>query len=128
MTPSQRAGIRYERRVAKTLISLGYTIITGQWFGYKFLGERKINFCQPDIIILAPGRAVIVECKLSQRLDASDQLQLYYQVLAACDSFKSKSQIITAQVYHNARFDVPVQFDFDCLVHGSEPNYNIHWR
>lgn len=128
MTISQRSGIRYERRVAKTLVAQGYDILAGQWFGYKFLGESNHNFCQPDILILGPDRIVIIECKLTQRAEAIKQLQLYSQVLATCDSLCNSHHIVTAQVYHNAKFEVPVAFTFDCLFDGTKTDYNIHWR
>lgn len=77
--PAQKAGLRYEDRVAKFLAAVAddYEVKHGAWIEYE--DRYGFGVCQPDIILVnhtAP--LVIVECKLTATKSAFKQLRDLY--------------------------------------------------
>lgn len=85
LTPKQKAGLRYERKVHERLQEqYGLAYLPSIWFDY-FDGE-DIKHCQPDGLLLLPDDRVlvIVEVKYSHTPEAFWQLEhLYVPVLRA---------------------------------------------
>jgi hypothetical protein len=76
---AKAAGLRYERALAKALPP-GW--LHGQWF--EFWDANGHGYCQPDFILVEPGRVLVLEAKYTWVLEAHAQLmQLYAPVLRA---------------------------------------------
>jgi hypothetical protein len=80
MTPKQREGKNYERRVEEILIDhpalSGSSLRSGQWL--RFEDETGKGWAQPDFFIPQPDLIWIFECKLTFRDEAVDQLTKLY--------------------------------------------------
>lgn len=74
---SKRYGLSYEKSVAERSGGLH-----GKWF--EFEDANGIGYCQPDVILLLEGEAIVVECKLTEVDEARKQLgRLYIPVVSA---------------------------------------------
>lgn len=70
-------GLRYEKALAKALPK-GFT--HGQWF--QFVDSHGRGWCQPDFFSLSANTTVLLECKLTNVLEAREQItHLYTPVL-----------------------------------------------
>lgn len=70
-------GLQYERAVAQ---ALPQDWLHGQWF--KFCDEGGIGYCQPDFIKVTPTVVLVMECKLTDVMEAKAQLLgLYLPVI-----------------------------------------------
>lgn len=72
LTPAQKAGLAYQRRVGKFLTlwssSLGWELLDGPWL---------VGPCQPDFLLVSPsGCVLVVEAKLTQ-VDCERQFVKY---------------------------------------------------
>ena len=67
MTPSQAAGIRFERKVGTRLEilakSLGGMLEKNPWFQYN--DENGPHACSPDFIFLFDGTVIVIEVKVT---------------------------------------------------------------
>lgn len=80
-TPAQKAGIRYERKVAEHVREQYVNYTVGQWWGFvDRAGYRR--WCQTDGFLMTPEGAIIFEVKVRGVPDAYFQLhQLYRPVV-----------------------------------------------
>jgi hypothetical protein len=70
-------GLQYERAVAGALPA---DWLHGQWF--KFCDEGGVGYCQPDFIRVTATMVFVLECKLTDVMEAKGQLLgLYLPVL-----------------------------------------------
>ncbi len=70
-------GLQYERAVGR---ALGPGWQHGLWF--KFCDEGGVGYCQPDFIRVLPTTVVVLECKLTDVMEAKGQLLgLYLPVM-----------------------------------------------
>jgi len=70
-------GLQYERAVSR---ALGAGWLHGQWF--KFCDEGGIGYCQPDFLRVTPTVVLVMECKLTDVMEAKAQLLgLYLPVM-----------------------------------------------
>lgn len=70
-------GLQYERAVGR---ALGADWLHGQWF--KFCDEGGIGYCQPDFIKVTAFEVIVLECKLTDVMEAKAQLLgLYLPVM-----------------------------------------------
>src|SRR5690349_13859238 len=80
-----KAGLAYEKRVrewAFTEIAARYSLEVSPWFCFIDATEQR-HYCQPDLLLVAPDRMIVVECKIRWTTDAWWQLRkLYIPVLA----------------------------------------------
>lgn len=96
LTPLQRAGLTYERKVFRELCRLQKTdpsfpkgqLLHNQWF--KITNGNDISFCCPDILLVTSKEVFIFECKLTQT-DCSEQLTRYAKI---CEEFFSLPTIV----------------------------------
>ena len=83
LTPVQRAGLAYERKVLRQARAAwaprGAEVLHNPWIRYF---REKTRYCCPDIVILTPGRGVILECKLSWTSEAEEKVLGLYLPLA----------------------------------------------
>lgn len=69
-------GLRFERAVGRALPGA----LHGQWL--KFVDNNGKGFCQPDILFSPrPGVLCVVECKLTDTMEAEGQLKHLYMPL-----------------------------------------------
>lgn len=69
-------GLAYERLLAKTLPQAKHNL----WFRFK--DQNGPGMCSPDFVLLLNGRVVVIECKLTDCVEAEEQLLgLYLPVL-----------------------------------------------
>lgn len=81
LSPAQRRGLRYQRRVGKWLAAetapLGWVLHSGPWLRDPATSAP----CSPDFLIESPSCLIIVEVKLSQ-VDCTSQVAKYRRALA----------------------------------------------
>ena len=71
-------GLAYERALAK---KLGIAL-HGQWF--SFFADGEYGYCQPDFLLIEDRAITVIECKLTNVEQATEQLlDLYFPVLRA---------------------------------------------
>ena len=76
-TPSQKKGLRYERKFGLHLNrNQSYSVRSGTWI--EFLDETGPGWAQPDHVLMLPKSVWIFENKLTYRESAWDQLELLY--------------------------------------------------
>lgn len=69
-------GLQYERTCARAFPSAEH----GAWF--RFQDTIRQGYCSPDLLLIQGNTALVVECKLTNWLEAWDQLhQLYIPVV-----------------------------------------------
>jgi hypothetical protein len=87
---AKKLGIIYENRVAKALPGA----IHGQWFEFWDLNGH--GFCQVDFLMLPKGgNLTVFECKLTDCLEAEQQLEgLYLPVVAKATGMKARGAVI----------------------------------
>src|SRR5208282_583890 len=76
-------GVSFEKHLARALDrAMPNSFDHGRWF--EFLADGKRGFCQPDFVLVHPLTVTIIECKLTNIEEATEQLDdLYFPVLAA---------------------------------------------
>ena len=75
-------GLSYEKKLATALSRAHGPHYHGQW--YHYFADGKNGWCQPDFVLLSSLRIVVVECKLTNIEEATEQLdELYFPVLRA---------------------------------------------
>ena len=74
------AGISYERTVQKAFVAGGWQCRANLWF--EFEDARGYGQCSPDLVLAWQGQLIVVECKLTDVIEARSQiLELYKPVL-----------------------------------------------
>lgn len=76
-TGTRAAGLAYERKLAKAILSDFPLAFHGQW--YEFEDSAGRGFCQPDIVIPCDAFVVCVEVKLSAQDSAWLQARGLYK-------------------------------------------------
>jgi hypothetical protein len=77
---SKAAGLAYERKIGALLRALWPHTESGRWFAFE--DAVGASLCQPDHFVVLDGQVLLVECKLSERTSAWDQMHgLYAPVL-----------------------------------------------
>jgi hypothetical protein len=78
MRGTKAKGLKFERDIAKLLGPLAHH---GQWF--EFWDANGRGYCQPDIVFQTGGNIYILEVKLTNILEAMEQLYgLYIPVVS----------------------------------------------
>lgn len=109
---SRAKGITYEKHVGRALTrwqqrgELQGEIILNQWF--SFTDDNGHGYCQPDIIILTPSLAFILECKLTFTDWAWPQLKHLYKPVV--EHVYQRPAIIT-QVCKHIYYNPPGQIE-----------------
>ena len=126
-SPPYNIGKAYEKKVEALVEELKpkdvVEVLHNPWFGYR--DDHGLGYAQPDYIIRTPGRIYILECKLSQNLQAIAQLKLLYLPLIR-QYYKQPIVLIQVFKYINSLSGL-------LLIHTLEeakPNeriYTIHW-
>ena len=100
-TAAQRKGIAYERKVARALrllvdgVAVSYR--HGPWIEYEAQG--RVRYGQPDIVVEFGDRVLVVECKLTHRLDINSKIKRFYRRLLRM--IYPGKEVHCAQVYRN---------------------------
>jgi hypothetical protein len=76
ITPSQKAGLAYQRKVGKALGEIFEYCHESLWF--EFQDKNGFGICQPDVVIETDGVVWIAEIKLSWCKEAATQLSDLY--------------------------------------------------
>jgi hypothetical protein len=100
-TTAQAKGLAYERKVAKAVAALvpeGTQVRHGPWIEYVARSGRK-RYAQPDLVLELPDRIVLVEVKLTHRLDISSKIRRFYRRLLRM--LYPDREVYCAQVYRN---------------------------
>src|SRR5215469_10687813 len=93
ITPSQKAGLAYQRKVGKALGEIFEYCHDGLWF--EFQDKNGFGLCQPDFLIETEGTVWIVEVKLSWCREAATQLEdLYIPVVEKALKVPARGMII----------------------------------
>lgn len=93
---SKAAGIRYENKVVNHL-KKSYEIIHGPWI--QFIDE-KMQWAQPDIIVLTENKIYCIECKLTWKRSGLKKLIRFYKPLLE-NIFKLPVQCV--MIYKNSK-------------------------
>lgn len=100
-TTAQAKGIAYERKVAKAvklMASEGTQVLHGPWVEYVAKGGRA-RYAQPDLVLEFPDRIVLVEVKLTHRLDINSKIKRFYRRLLRM--IYPEKEVYCVQVYRN---------------------------
>jgi hypothetical protein len=74
---AQAVGIRYEKAVGSAARDLKWgKVLCGQWF--EFSDWNGAGYCQTDVLIVRQFDVIVLECKLTEVLDARIQLEDLY--------------------------------------------------
>ena len=115
-------GLAYERKVGvelSRLVSSDLYVHSGQWI--HFQDSQGLGWAQPDYYIVADNGILLLECKLSQKREAWDQLRNLYAPLL---EFIYGTQVLCTQVCKHLSFDDgSIVTDFAQLRDGS----TWHW-
>lgn len=79
LSGSRAAGKAYEKKFGRELSRRYKDVHVGKWL--KFQDLRGMGLAQPDFYIPTQNMVVLFECKLSERLEAWDQLDFYGTLL-----------------------------------------------
>lgn len=94
-------GKAFERAFASALHRAWPSVRYGQWFEYRADGEH--GFCQPDFLHLGLSVVHVIECKLTNVEEATEQLlDLYFPVLRRAYPGRSVRGMIVARSVHRA--------------------------
>ena len=72
-TGAKAQGLAYERKLARAIPQARH----GPWFWYT--RPSGGGWCQPDLLLVGPRGALVLEAKLTWRPDAHTKLRLLYQ-------------------------------------------------
>lgn len=73
----QAVGLRYEKAVGSAVRDLKWgKVLCGQWF--EFCDVHGHGYCQTDVLIVRQFDVIVLECKLTEVLDARIQLKHLY--------------------------------------------------
>lgn len=98
---SAARGITYEKNLASALRKSWPSVIYGQWFSYKADGQT--GFCQTDFLHLGHSTIHVIECKLTNVEEATEQLfDLYFPVLRRAFLGRTVRGIIATRSVHRA--------------------------
>jgi hypothetical protein len=98
VTGTRAKGISYERTLAKTLRATLPGVRHGQWFVYH--ADGNLGYCQTDFIRLSSGCVHVLECKLSNVEEATEQfLDLYFPILKKVYALPVYGIIVTKSVH-----------------------------
>jgi len=102
LTPAQKLGLQYERRVVKTMRAQGLDIEHNPWFRYR--REGVTGYAVPDVLIHLPGLIVVAEIKLTYTPEALTKLQdLYCPIARSLFALDARPLVIVK----NLTADVP---------------------
>lgn len=100
MNSAQKAGIKFEKAVARRLSILHENVKVGPWLVYN--GRLKKGICQPDILVwLNKNLLCVVECKLSWKRAARGKLVNFYGPIL--QAIHPDVKLCYLQVYKNSR-------------------------
>jgi hypothetical protein len=92
-------GLAFERSLARVMRSAWAAARYGQWYEYRADGEP--GYCQPDFVHLGPSAVHVVECKLANVEEATEQLfDLYFPVLRAAYAGRLVRGLIVTRSVH----------------------------
>jgi hypothetical protein len=110
-TGARAKGKAFEKSIAKLLPQAAH----GRWFSFR--DAYGPGYCQPDLILFFPQGMVLLECKLTDCVDAQAQMRkLYVPVLEYCYGKRP----VCVEVMKNLRSDsAPVSFTLeDAIISG----------
>lgn len=118
-------GLSYERALAK---ALGAKAHHGPWF--EFQDANGHGWCQPDFLLEIAGGLLILEVKLSLRLEAQAQIEeLYQPVVELALARRAKGVLVTKYLKPETPMDRVVETlsaaQVALLAQGSMPI--LHW-
>jgi len=127
-SPSQKAGLAYEKKAVAYLRGLFPDLIVGQWF--KFSDGRDTRFCQADAIHFDGETAAIFEIKIRWTATAWWQLhELYLPIVVAAYQPKRVRLVCVTRSFDPA-IPVPGRIEFaDNLKDVDAAGVAVHiWR
>jgi len=125
---SKAAGVRYEKSVVAALKSRFPLLLHGQWF--SFADAFGPGICQPDIILRGSQACVVLECKLTDRAEALEQIQLYLPIVTKAFGLPCRGMIIAKNLTRTTPLGVVVGSLTDAFgLLTSQPNTVpiLHW-
>ena len=120
-------GIAYENQAARMVKSrLPFPVVQGQWFKYVTEPTLKARFAQTDILVAAPGRMIILECKLTQTPKGDLQLsKLYFPIVS---HWVKDFEVVLVQLFRNASYPTSGErlHSLDDILHVPAGKSSIH--
>lgn len=129
LSPSQRAGLRYEARVNERLVEeaprLSASYLPGPWIRYHVSGGY--SWCQPDGLLISPSRVVICEIKNTHVIDAYWQLRAKYEpVIRAMSPYLGREiYVVEFAGGGDALMPWPEQLNLATSLDELAPQYNL---
>lgn len=69
-------GLRYEEKVASLARASGFKVKHGQWFKYR--DRTGTAYCQTDVLAARAGLLLVLEAKLTQKIEGELKLDRLY--------------------------------------------------
>ena len=91
-------GLSYERGLARALKPALPGVQYGPWYSYK--ADGATGYCQPDFVYVEHAACYVLECKLTNVEEATEQLlDLYFPVLRRAHSRPVRGVIVARSVH-----------------------------
>lgn len=119
---SKRYGLRYERQVAERTGGMH-----GIWWLYR--DRAGPHYCQTDVVLLLDGLAFVLECKLTEVVEARSQLAgLYLPVVSAALKREARGIVVVRHLSKESQLDRVVTSLSEALKCAT-PRYSptLHW-
>lgn len=119
-------GLAYERSLAKALHAALPSAVYGQWFSYEADGEH--GYCQTDFLWHANGQVYLIECKLTNVEQATEQmLDLYLPVLHCAFKTRVRGIIVVRSVHRVPALATIVRTLNEAIELTKEKVPVLHW-
>ena len=94
LTPAQKAGLSYQKRVGKFLLEWATAI------GWQLHNTPRLRGCEPDFLLEAPsGCLIVVEAKLTQ-VDCQQQTARYKKVTGSKVALQVCRRLVSPATVH----------------------------
>lgn len=125
-TGTRAKGLAYERALARTFDRKYPDILHGQW--YSFFADGEHGYCQPDFVRASGGEIVVLECKLTNIEQATEQLlDLYFPILRKTYCRPVRGIIVTRSVHRAPSLATIVSTFNEALVASRDRVPVLHW-
>jgi hypothetical protein len=121
---SKKAGLRYEREVARVLPGPAWH---GKWFQFEDgLGRA---FCQPDLLVAWSGHIIVIECKYTWVPEAAEKLRGLYLPVVAKAMGKTAVGLVVCKKLGKAPSSTPIFAGFEEAIRASVEGQLpvLHW-
>lgn len=113
-------GLTFERKVGLVLGRLFSEVHSGVWFEYQTLD--KVAVCQPDHFAVLSDKIILVECKLSEKIEAWVKMRELYAPILEQHYARPVARV---QAARHLRSGLPVVLDVRRVVGGGEYLWHV---